>query len=196
LRRSSRLQQTIVLAAAALTAAALLVALRSAGLARRWQRPADTLILVGIAATAAIIIANGYVTDPGSGAKTPPVLALVLSVLAPIVVVRRLLTHRRVRRSTLLGAIAVYLLIPIAFFYVFYTIDVLQPTAFFGQVEPTSSFMYFSLTTVTTVGYGDLVAVSQPGRLMANFEAVIGQVYLVTFVGLLIGLLTQQNREA
>jgi voltage-gated potassium channel Kch len=95
-----------------------------------------------------------------------------------------------------LGAIAVYLLIPIAFFYVFYTIDVLQPTAFFGQVEPTSSFMYFSLTTVTTVGYGDLVAVSQPGRLMANFEAVIGQVYLVTFVGLLIGLLTQQNREA
>jgi voltage-gated potassium channel Kch len=95
-----------------------------------------------------------------------------------------------------LGAIAVYLLIPIAFFYIFYTVDLVQPSTFFDQIEPTSSFMYFSLTTVTTVGYGDLVAVGQPGRLMANFEAVIGQVYLVTFIGLLIGLLTQQNRKA
>jgi len=193
---SSRLQQSISLVAAALTAAALLIALRSAGLARRWQRPVDALLMVGITATAAIVIAGGYMAEPGTGAKTPPVLALVLAVLAPIVVVRRLLTHRRVRRSTLLGAIAVYLLIPIAFFYIFYTVDLVQPSTFFAQVEPTSSFMYFSLTTVTTVGYGDLVAVGQPGRLMANFEAVIGQVYLVTFVGLLIGLLTQQNREA
>ena len=55
--------------------------------------------------------------------------------------------------------------------------------------------MYFSLTTITTVGYGDLVAISQPGRLLANSLAVIGQVYLVTFVGLLIGILTQQIRD-
>lgn len=55
--------------------------------------------------------------------------------------------------------------------------------------------MYFSLTTITTVGYGDLFAVGQPGRLFANAEAVIGQLYLITFVGLLIGVLTQQSRD-
>jgi hypothetical protein len=53
--------------------------------------------------------------------------------------------------------------------------------------------MYFSLTTITTVGYGDLTAAAQPGRLLANTEAVVGQLYLVTFVGLLIGILTTQQ---
>ena len=48
--------------------------------------------------------------------------------------------------------------------------------------------MYFSLATITTTGYGDFTAASELGRLLAMAEAVTGQVYLVTFVAMLVGL--------
>jgi carbon starvation protein CstA len=72
--------------------------------------------------------------------------------------------------------------------YVFTTVNAFQTTPFFGREEPTTSFMYFSLTTLTTVGYGDLAAVTPIARLLATSEAVIGQVYLVTFVAMLVAL--------
>jgi hypothetical protein len=190
---SNRTQQAASVLTALLTAAALLVALRAAGLSRRWQRPVDAVVAIGVIASVTLIVAGVGIN--GDGADSAPWFTLVVALLAPIVVVRRLLTHRRVRRATLLGAVSAYLLIPVAFFYVFLTIERVQSGTFFAQEESTGSFMYFSLTTLTTVGYGDLVAVAQPGRLFANAEAVIGQIYLVTFVGLLIGILTQQNRE-
>ena len=59
---------------------------------------------------------------------------------------------------------------------------------FFSQPEPTTSYMYFSLTTITTTGYGDFTSSTEFGRLLSMAEAVIGQVYLVTFVALLVGL--------
>jgi hypothetical protein len=191
---SDRLQQAAALVTSFLTALALLVALRAAGVKRRWQRVADILVVVGMVLSALLLIAAGAETTSAGAARTPPVFALVLATLAPVVVVRRLLAHRRVRPQTLLGAVAVYVLIAVAFFYAFLTVEVTQSSDFFGNAEPTSDLMYFSLTTLTTVGFGDLVAVGQPGRLLANAEAVIGQLYLVTFVGLLIGILTQQNR--
>ena len=55
--------------------------------------------------------------------------------------------------------------------------------------------MYFSLTTITTVGYGDLTAQGNLGRLLANSESVIGQVYLVTFVAMIVGLRAQAWRN-
>jgi hypothetical protein len=193
--RNDRLQQLGSLFTAMLTAAALLLALRAAGLSRRWQRPTDAVIAVGLVGTAALI-ALDVIGVQGSNQSAPPLFATLLAILAPIVVARRLLTHRRVTRATVMGAVSAYLLIPIAFFYLFLTVDIVQPGFFFGTPQPTTSFMYFSLTTITTVGYGDLVAVSQPGRLLSNAEAVIGQVYLVAFVGLVIGLLSQQVRPS
>jgi hypothetical protein len=191
---SDRPQQAAALAASALTAFTLLLALRAAGLAPRWQRWADVALVVGVLASAILIVLEKPNGVTGGAGTSPPAFAMLLALLAPTVVARRLLTHRRVRRETLLGAISVYLLIAVAFFYMFLGIDAMQSSLFFAQAGPTSDLMYFSLTTLTTVGYGDLYAVAQPGRLFANAEAVIGQLYLVTFVGLMIGMLTQQNR--
>ena len=104
-----------------------------------------------------------------------------------------------VTTRTLQGAISAYLLIPVAFQFVFHTVDALLPGGFFGSPKPPTAFMYFSLTTVTTVGYGDLAPASDVGRLLATVEALLGQVFLVTFVALLVGLLGERwrtNRSA
>jgi len=127
-----------------------------------------------------------YVED-----SSHPFSLLVLSALTPLFVVRRLLRHRAVTTGTVLGAISAFLLIPIAFCYLFLAIDTLQATPFFGQPEPSTSFMYFSLSCVTTVAFGDLVAVTPVARLAATAEAFTGQVYLVTFVAMMVGLLAQ-----
>jgi hypothetical protein len=54
--------------------------------------------------------------------------------------------------------------------------------------------MYFSLATVTTVGYGDLAPASNIARLLSTSEALVGQVYLVTFVAMLVGLAASRWR--
>lgn len=52
----------------------------------------------------------------------------------------------------------------------------------------------FQLLSITTVGYGDLAAGTDLGRLLATSEAVVGQIHLVTFVAMLVGLIQQSDR--
>jgi voltage-gated potassium channel Kch len=54
-------------------------------------------------------------------------------------------------------------------------------------VREPNDFLYFSFATLTTVGYGDLVAATDLGRSLAISEALIGQIYLVTVVALIVG---------
>lgn len=170
----------------------LLLVLRASGLRLKWRRVADALVAFVLVIITAQI-AWGLLSDTPLFARegTRPLSLLILSVLAPLVVVRRLLKHRTVTTGTLFGAISAFLLLPIAFYYAFLTIDGLQGSPFFGSVQPTTSFMYFSLSTITTVGYGDLTAITPFARLIATAEAVSGQVYLVTFVAMLVGLRAQ-----
>lgn len=189
------------IATSILVGATLLLAMRASGLRLKWRRVADVLVAF-VLFIIILQIAWGLFSDTPLFARegTRPLTLLVLAALAPLVVVRRLLKHRTVTTGTLLGAISAFLLLPIAFTYAFLTIDGLQATSFFGSVQPTTSFMYFSLSTVTTVGYGDLTAITPLARLVATAEAVSGQVYLVTFVAMLVGLRAQHwasgKREA
>lgn len=175
----------------------LLLALRASGVARAWRLAAD--VLVGFMVAVALVGVALSLAGADVEVTIDPDLWVVLSLLAPVVIVRRLLQHREVTARTLQGAISAYLLIPVAFQFVFHTVDALLPGGFFGSPKPPTAFMYFSLTTVTTVGYGDLAPASDVGRLLATVEALLGQVFLVTFVALLVGLLGERwrtNRSA
>lgn len=185
------------LAVAVFVGATLLLSLRSSGVARRYRLIADVVVGLGVIVTFLFVglIELADPTDPvaGSGALSP--LWVILSVFAPILVVRRLVKHQRASGRTLLGAVSAYLLVALAFNFVFLAIDATQSTPFFGSEQPTTSFMYFSLVTITTLGYGDLAAVEPFSRLLATVEAVIGQVYLVTFVAMIVGLMVEQRRS-
>ena len=186
------------LTATVLVGTAFLLALSASGFARRWQRFADVLVGAIVIVDVALLVVWQVTETPaslvGPVATGRPLVLVILSALAPVVVVRRLLRHRQVTRSTLFAAISAYLLLPLAFYYAFLTVEAHQTTPFFGQPEPTTSFMYFSLTTLTTLGYGDLAAVTPLGRTLATVEAVVGQVYLVTLVAMLVGLYARRRR--
>ena len=53
--------------------------------------------------------------------------------------------------------------------------------------ERESLFIYFSLTTLTTVGYGDVTPVAAAARSAAMFEGVFGQFYIAVVVAQLVG---------
>ena len=50
--------------------------------------------------------------------------------------------------------------------------------------------LYFSVVTITTLGYGDIVPQSIAARMFASGEAMVGQLYLAVFVARLVGLYT------
>lgn len=181
--------------ASLLVGATLLLALRASGLTKRLQRIADLVVLVVVSSVSFLAVVDTFTDLAPSPTGAAPLLVVILAVAAPMAVVRRLVQHREVTRGTLLGAVSGYLLLPIAFFYAFLASAVVAREPFFEVSEPTTSYMYFSLTTITTTGYGDFTAASEIGRLLAMAEAVTGQVYLVTFVAMLVGLFAA-NRMA
>lgn len=192
----------VSVAASCFVGATLYLALRAAGIQGRWLNVVGGFVLFTMAGIAlATLTGMSATTVPGNRSAIPaPIVITLLAAVAPVVVVRRLMRHRIVTRGTLMGAISAYLLIPIAFFYAFLSVNNYGSGPFFGAEEASQSYMYFSLTTVATVGYGDFTAKTDLGRLLANTEALIGQIYLVSVVAMLVGLFSQQwlaqRREA
>ncbi|MDI1289540.1 MAG: hypothetical protein PSX37_06270 [bacterium] len=187
-RADSAVSRWLETLASLLVGTALLLALRASGVARRWQHVADVIVAVMVGFLLIVAIVTTFSPGEHDGPAAAPILVVILSIVAPLVVMRRLLKHREVRRATLMGAVSAYLLIPIAYFYVYLVLNTVEATPFFGNAEPTTSFMYFSLGNISTAGVGGLEAASNLGRLLSASEAIVGQVYLVTFVALLVGL--------
>jgi hypothetical protein len=98
------------------------------------------------------------------------------------------LREHEVNFRTILGAISVYVLLGILFTYVYLAVDKLQSGLFFGEPIHTGDLIFFSITTLSTTGYGNLVPAGQPGRMLAGLEMLIGQIFLVTLIAGLVSL--------
>ncbi len=97
----------------------------------------------------------------------------------------------------LLGAAAVYLVIGIVWAFSYLIIYEVQPGAFslvHGEIPPTyHQFLYFSLTTLTTLGYGDITPLTPFAQIWATLEAVVGTLYMALLVARLVGMYQSQR---
>jgi hypothetical protein len=188
-----RLQQLIV---TALAGAAAALAVRAAGFPTRVVRVAAALALVVLA----LSVVRATIGGVGAGAAMLMNIALVA--LGPpavaLGIVRDLRATGTVRLDAVLGVLCLYLLLGMFFAFVYAAIDELGGDPFFagGQVATTSTCLYFSFTTLTTVGYGDFAARSDLGHTLAVVEALIGQIYLVTVVSLIVSNLGRRAGAA
>jgi hypothetical protein len=117
-------------------------------------------------------------------------VALLAAAMAAVLI--RVVSTAEVGARTILGAISVYMVLGLLFAVVFEAIGRIQ-----GQGNPFfeghpithhGDYLFFSYTTLTTTGYGDLVPGGQPGRMIAGLEMLIGQIFLVTLVAGLVSL--------
>jgi hypothetical protein len=115
---------------------------------------------------------------------------ITLLAVAMAAVLRRVVTTAEVGSRTIVGALSVYAVLGILFTFLYGTIDRIQSTPFFeGHPNPgDSDFIFFSYTTLTTTGYGDLVPAGQVGRMVSGLEMMLGQIFLVTLVAGLVSL--------
>lgn len=183
------------LVAVALVGMMFLFALRTSKASRAMQRAAIAVVPIVVIFTA-IASARGQDASTIRASIAAVVTAMLLAVL--VAIVRRLSTHLTISWNTIMGALCVYLLFGMVFSGMFAVAGHLEGGRLFVQQDGFSSAdtIYFSLVTLTTVGFGDLTMRSDVTRIMSALEALLGQIYLITAVGLLIGNLGRRRRTA
>lgn len=128
--------------------------------------------------------------------------AVLLAILAITLVVGRVVFGPgRVTSYRLQGAVVLYLNIGVAFTTVFRLIADLSPAAFTGfnpagsDAGSAAAMLYFSFTTLTSQGFGDILPVHPFARGFANLEAIIGQLYIATVLARLVTLHTATGSD-
>lgn len=120
---------------------------------------------------------------------------MLVCLVAILAIISRLLTHEAVTRATVMGAFLAYALFGFAVAFLYLGIDAVSDDPFFNQGQvSTGDFVYFSLVTLTTVGFGDLTAATEIGKRLVVIEALMGQVFLVVLVARLVSLWKPPDR--
>ena len=172
------------IASVALSGGTLLFVLHTAGARGRTFRAAA--IVVGLAV---LIAAAAYYVGSAVPVATAGLVGLLIAVVAPLVILRRIVLSPTITFRLVLGALAIYLLLGLAYAYLFPLVAALTNAPFFVQTSTpdASDYIYFSYTTLATIGYGDFTAATSIGRMAAVSEGLVGQLYLVSAVALLVG---------
>ena len=133
------------------------------------------------------------------------VSGMIFFLFVSAMMLRDVLRVGRVTGDTLYGAACVYLLFAVTFSMAYAVIDVLDPNAFNcttaiirlsdGRIH-TIELLYFSLVTLTTLGYGDISPVSPIARALASIEAVTGVLYSALLVARLVGMYAAAHRDS
>lgn len=163
----------------------------------RAPAPVFLVALALIAVTLGASAGSRLVVDEPTHRGVGYGLACLLVGATAVVVARRLVEHPTVNAATIAGAVCVYLLLGEFFAMMFGLISTLESGRFFASTSNPSTvdYVYFSYSTLATVGFGDLVARTGLGRMLAVCEALTGQIYLVTVVAVIVGNLGRPGRR-
>jgi hypothetical protein len=142
-----------------------------------------SLVVATLVVAASVVEAVSGTTDgPASRFAN-----LLLVTLAPPVIVlgviRSLRKRSQVTIEAVFGVLCLYILLGMFFALVSAALD--------RYAGP--NCLYFSFTTLTTVGFGDLTSRTNLGHTLSSLEALTGQIYLVTVVSLLVGNLRRRG---
>jgi voltage-gated potassium channel len=121
-------------------------------------------------------------------------------VMALWICVIQLFQNFRISANKLVGAICIYMLLGFVWSSLYAGLYVIDPSAFSGVPEGVSflssdEWLYFSFVTLTTLGYGDIVPVSQTSRTLAFVQAIVGQFYLAILVAGLVSAYLADRRS-
>jgi hypothetical protein len=162
--------------------AAVWVTLRAARARRSVLAFANAALgVAALAAIASLVVNHQFHTD-----SLVAWVSCALYLAAPVAIVRHLLSRQTIDSETVMGAIAAYLMAGMFFAFLYRALGIVQthPPFFGAQGHGTfSQDLFFSFTTLTTTGYGNLTPAGNPGQSFAVLEMLIGQLFLITAVG-------------
>ncbi len=132
-----------------------------------------------------------------------------LFMIAIYYIVLHVLTMRKINEDKIFGAISAYLLICILWALIYTIIEIYNPNSFAFETGFTagnasinihpqrfyfSHFLYFSFTTFSTLGLGDILPLTALARTAMSLQAVAGQLYVAILIARLVGLHIIQSK--
>jgi hypothetical protein len=139
-----------------------------------------------------IAISNTYIT-------IGYICGLILFAFAVITILKYIFSHQVVARQTISAAVVVYLLIALMWTFIYRLIAILYPSSFaiaHGKLlDAENIYLYFSLVTITTLGYGDITPIGSQAISLAVLEAITGQIYLVVVVAWFVGMYVSRKSK-
>lgn len=168
---------------------ALIACLRAAEASHKLVR---VLEILAVAAAIAGLVPIFWGSDIQKELVRLATFLLVFASLPSIAIglVRQLRRDRAITIRTVFGALCIYMLLIITFASAFGVVSIAEGTDFFTQGGDSNQygyFVYFAVTTITTLGIGDYTPASDLGRALTGILTLIGQIYLVTVVALIVG---------
>ncbi len=164
---------------------------------RRWH-----LILAIVLASPAVVaqLVPALFGEQGTLLFRMAMSAVFLTYIAILISIF-LVKQNRVSADMILGAINVYLLFAIAFTFLHAFVETVKPGSYLylgeslssvfkghPEVEALAFLLYFSVVTLTTLGYGDIAPAVPAARMLCSLEAMIGQLFVAVFIARLVSL--------
>ena len=118
--------------------------------------------------------------------------------IAAILILRDIFLSPKTTLDNIRGGVCVYLLIGFIWSLLYGITASLDTDAFSQPIIEAESYgraVYFSFTTLTTLGYGDIIPVSPLAKMLTNLEAIIGQLYPSILMAILISDYLSQRKS-
>ena len=160
-------------------------------LASVWSVSKDRRHVI-VVAILALIAAGGEwsrLTAYGLDQVVPGLAALIAFAWIAVVLARDVFREREyISADMIYGGINVYLLVSLAFAAAYKVQFLLVPGSIHGLSAESimEDTLYYSLVTITTLGYGDILPVSNNARMVAAAEAVFGQLFIAVLLAKLV----------
>jgi hypothetical protein len=158
------------------------------------------IIALILCVPAAILSIGGHLLSPSASAVSMSIGHAIGAIFFLAITVKigvSLFRSQELSLDSIFGAICGYMLLGVAWALMYAMLHASSPEAFQFSEATISQlnrgensryvFIYYSFVTLTTVGYGDVVALSTPARTLSWLEAVTGQLYLAVLIAGLIG---------
>jgi hypothetical protein len=127
------------------------------------------------------------------------ICGLIVFAFAVISILNYIFSEHMVTRQTISAAVVVYLLIALMWSFIYRLVENLYPASFqiaHSELQGAENiYLYFSLVTITTLGYGDITPVGSQAISLAVLEAITGQIYLVVVVAWFVGMYVSRKSK-
>jgi len=147
--------------------------------------------LGGLASLLTILNNYFFTTDFNFNVQLLTLTAYIAFFAISIVVfLEKIFAEKAVTSDTIKGGISVYFLMGLLWTFLYQMVLLFDPQAIMIPYGPEHipPLIYFSFTTLTTLGYGDVTPVSMIARNLTILESTFGQIYLAVLVARLVGL--------
>lgn len=170
-----------------------------------WQRWRGVVLGLWLVSVAGSLVALAPVPERWQLLALVAETASLLPLLAllSIGILRFVYRSHSLTIDGIFATVVVYVLIALTFARVYVLLmgwnpgsfDLGAPVAGVSPQQTQVDLLYFSLITLATVGYGDILPVSDTARMLATIEAIVGQFYVAVIVAVFVGMYAAQRRR-